>query len=69
MQRLSQPVSLGTAVALVLVAALLSTGASAALTAFVIKGPGQGEPGPPGARLGRMSSGLVRYSSEPPGSM
>jgi hypothetical protein len=48
MERLSQPVSLGTAVALVLVATLLCTGASAALTAFVIKGPGQGEPGPPG---------------------
>jgi hypothetical protein len=48
--RLSQPVSLGTTVALVLVAVLLATGASAALTAFVIKGPGQGEPGPPGPR-------------------
>ena len=42
--------SLGTTVALVLVAVLLCTGASAALTAFVIKGPGQGEPGPPGPR-------------------
>jgi len=50
MQRLSQPVSLGTTVALVLVAVLLCTGVSAALTAFVIKGPGQGEPGPPGPR-------------------
>jgi hypothetical protein len=50
MPRLSQPVSLRTAVVLVLIAMLLATGASAALTAFVIKGPGQGEPGPPGRR-------------------
>jgi hypothetical protein len=57
MQRFSQPASLGTVIALVLVAALLSTGASAALTAFVIKGPGQGEPGPPGPRGERGPAG------------
>ena len=50
MQRLSQPVSLGTVVVLLMVAVLLSTGTGAVLTAFVIKGPGQGEPGPPGPR-------------------
>lgn len=57
MERLSQPVSLRTAVVLILVAALLCTGASAALTAFVIKGPGQGEPGPPGPRGARGAHG------------